>query len=99
MVESVSETFIDMTGKEPPKAANDKKSWPALERGEWPLIDYDRSEVKSAQELLFEVSCIYLTLTEICSFSSNTPCAGSLGEKFAKTYGKMERIHGQNQYR
>ncbi len=61
MVESISETSIDMTGREPSKAENEEKSWPPLERGEWPLIDYDLSEVKSAQELLFEVICIYLT--------------------------------------
>jgi hypothetical protein len=99
MVESISETFIDMIGKEPSKAENDKKSWPPLERGEWPLIDYDRSEVKSAQELLFEVICIYLTLTEIYSFSSNTPCAGSLGKRSSKKYEKMARIREENKDR
>jgi hypothetical protein len=83
-VKSASDTSINMNGQGPLKTANDEKSWPPLERGKWPLIDYDRSEVKSAQELLFEVICIYLTLTEICSFWSNTPCAGSLGKRFSK---------------
>ncbi len=83
-VESASGTVINMIVQKPSKTENAEKSWLPLERGEWPLIDYDQSEVKSAQELLFEVICIYLTLTEICSFSSNTPCAGSLGKRFSK---------------
>jgi hypothetical protein len=83
-VESISETSSGMTGKKPSKAENNEKSWPPLERGEWPLIDYDRSEVKSAQELLFEVICIYLALIEIFSFWSNIHCAGSLGKRSSK---------------
>jgi hypothetical protein len=69
-LESASETSVDMIDH-----LRD-----LLEHEEWPLIDYGRSEVKSAQELLFEVIFIYLSLKNICPFLSTTIFAGSLGK-------------------
>jgi hypothetical protein len=79
-IDSASETSIDMIDQKPTNLENDKNFWLLPEREEWPLIDYGRSEVKSAQELLFEVIFIYLSLKNICPFLSTTIFAGSLGK-------------------
>jgi hypothetical protein len=96
-IQSIPETSINMTGRKSLKVSYVEKSWPPPEREEWPLIDYNQSEVKSAQELLFEVICIYLTLVEICPFSCNKSCVGSLGERSQKHISdKMGPVQTQN---